>query len=172
MILYAGKGQLSLKGTAEAAFIKVGRDANVGVAVSDKGDAAPIMSYSCMRFIEHINQNDICVRVCQLYTVGVKGLYAGITLDLNCLMPRNECNANYYGRKVKLEQITKGEITMKNAEYERILFLLNSSISHRLSINDLDNDAMNSTYCPPLLPQVDEVENDEKEGNYSIFESN
>ena len=113
--------------------------------------------------------------MCQLYTVGVKGLYAGITLDLNCLMPRNECNANYYGRKVDLEQITQGEITMtnkKNADYERILFLLNSSISHRLRMNDLANDAMNSAYCPPLLPQVDEVENDEKEGNYSIFESN
>ena len=63
MISYAGKGQLSLKGTAEAAIIKVGRDANVGVAVSDKGDAAPIMSYSCMRFIKHLDQNDICVCV-------------------------------------------------------------------------------------------------------------
>merc|ERR1712154_233117 len=139
---FLGKGQLSLKGTAEAAMIKVGRDANVGVAMSNKGDAAPIMSYS----------------------FGVKGLYAGITLDLNCLVPRNECNAKYYnyGMKCDLEFFANGDISMKdkeNADYDRIIYLLNGSISNKQSIHKINlNDANCNVYCPPTLPLIDNNE--------------
>merc|ERR1712048_1000657 len=147
---FLGKGQFSVKGNAEAAVVSVGRDANVGVAVNDKMDAAPIMSYS----------------------FGVKGLYAGITLDVGGLFPRHECNANYYGYKVDLEQIANGQVNMKDKQskdYERILFSLNNSIGHQLGVHNVDND-VNAAYTPPSLP----IEKDEEEGKekYSIYENN
>lgn len=125
MILRAntGKGQIKLGGNADAVVSNIGRAANVGVGVNNKGSAAPIMSYS----------------------FGVKGLYAGITLDGTVLMPRKECNTAFYGEEVTLESIIAGEVNAPdNADYKDIVKLLevNSRISgpekgHKMDVDDL-----------------------------------
>eukprot|EP00483_Globobulimina_turgida_P009903 UN09922 len=83
--IFLGKGQLQIKGNAEAAVAKYGRDVNVGVGVGNKA-AAPVLSYS----------------------FGVKGIYGGISLDSAILMPRNDCNTRFYGKKVQIKDIGYG----------------------------------------------------------------
>eukprot|EP01083_Nonionella_stella_P234260 824714_1 len=104
---FLGKRQFQIKGNAEAAVAKYGRDANVGVGLSDKGDAAPIISYS----------------------FGVKGLYAGVSVNGTVLAARNKCNAEFYGKAVELNQMTTGEIKapLLNEDYQRIIELLNDN---------------------------------------------
>jgi len=104
---FIGKGQLQIKGNAEAAAYKYGRDASIGVGVNDKGDAAPVISYS----------------------FGVKGLYGGISLSGGVLVPRNACNTNFYGKEIDLEQIIKGNVEAPklNADYKKIISLINNN---------------------------------------------
>eukprot|EP00483_Globobulimina_turgida_P012461 UN12484 len=85
---FLGKGQLQIKGNVEAAVANYGRDANVGVGVSNTGDTAPILSYS----------------------FGVKGLYGGVSIDGGVLVARNQCNATFYGKNIELKQISSGEV--------------------------------------------------------------
>jgi len=120
---FLGKGQLKLGGSAEAVVANMGRDANVGVGVNNKGSAAPIMSYS----------------------FGVKGLYAGMTIDGTVLVPRKECNAAFYGKSVSLEDMIAGKVDApSNSDYDDIIKLIevNSRISgaekgHKMNDSDL-----------------------------------
>ena len=131
LIGYSGKGQLHIKGNAEAAVAMYGRDASVGVGVNDKGDAAPIMSYS----------------------FGVKGLYAGVSIDSACLVPRNKCNQQFYGKQVSLTQIINKSVEKPNLneDYKRIIQLIN----HNEMINGNDNYTRianeNVGYHPPNI---------------------
>merc|ERR1719385_26640 len=107
---FLGKGQIKLGGNADAVVSNIGRAANVGVGVNNKGSAAPIMSYS----------------------FGVKGIYAGITLDGTVLVPRKDCNSLFYGKEVNLEEMIAGNVSAPdNADYKDIVKLLevNSRIS-------------------------------------------
>merc|ERR1719334_2050939 len=133
---FLGKGQFKLGAGAEAVVSNIGRDANVGVGVNTKGSAAPIMSYS----------------------FGVKGIYAGITLDGTVLVPRNDCNTLFYGENVTLEEIINGKVdTPTNGDYQTIVKLLevNSRITgnekgHRMQLDDLT----------PLSTGSDDISND------------
>jgi len=108
---FLGQGQLHIKGNAEAVVLDVGRDANVGVGVSNKGDAAPIMSYS----------------------FGVKGLYGGVSIDGAVLVPRKQCNDAFYGESIEFDQLTSGSIPRPtdNEDYATIIKLLdiNSAVT-------------------------------------------
>eukprot|EP00487_Bulimina_marginata_P013044 TRINITY_DN9737_c0_g1_i1.p1 TRINITY_DN9737_c0_g1~~TRINITY_DN9737_c0_g1_i1.p1 ORF type:complete len:146 (-),score=16.25 TRINITY_DN9737_c0_g1_i1:46-483(-) len=65
-----------------------------------------------------------------------------------CLVPRNDCNAAFYGKNVELVQITKGEIEAPalNEDYKRIIELLNSNtpideMQHTMQLEEVqDND--------------------------------
>lgn len=147
---FLGKGQLQIKGNVNAAVAMYGRDANVGVGVNDKGDAAPIMSYS----------------------FGVKGLYAGVSIDGACLVPRNKCNQMFYGKQVSLEQIIKGMIERPslNPDYKRIIDLINQNemINRDENVKGILNE--NVGYQPPSINNNSnsddyDKENDQNEGN-------
>eukprot|EP00485_Elphidium_margaritaceum_P006937 CAMPEP_0202704242 /NCGR_PEP_ID=MMETSP1385-20130828/16948_1 /ASSEMBLY_ACC=CAM_ASM_000861 /TAXON_ID=933848 /ORGANISM="Elphidium margaritaceum" /LENGTH=103 /DNA_ID=CAMNT_0049362219 /DNA_START=491 /DNA_END=802 /DNA_ORIENTATION=- len=87
---------------------KYGRDANIGVGINDHLQAAPMMSYS----------------------FGVQGLYAGVAIDGTVLMPRNDCNAAFYGQNVEINDIVNGKVEPEkyalNEDYQQIIALLNS----------------------------------------------
>jgi len=149
---FLGKGQLQIKGNANAAVAMYGRDANVGVGVNDKGDAAPIMSYS----------------------FGVKGLYAGVSIDGACLVPRNKCNQQFYGKQVSLEQIINGSVEKPNLNenYKRIIELIdhNEMINGNVNAKGIQNE--NVGYQPPSNNNNnynklndEDKENDHTEGN-------
>eukprot|EP01084_Bolivina_argentea_P131921 232800_1 len=114
---FLGKGQLQIKGNAQAAIAQYGRDANVGIGVNDTGNAAPIISYS----------------------YGVKGLYGGVSIDGGVLVARKKCNKEFYGRDIDLNKIYSGEIEppLLNADYSRIIQLLNNSLNiYTSAVND------------------------------------
>merc|ERR1712083_722318 len=94
----------------------------MGLGVNNKGSAAPIMSYS----------------------FGVKGIYAGVTLDGTVLVPRKECNTTFYGKNVTLEDIIAGKVKAPdNADYRDIVKLIevNSRVCglgpHKMDEDDL-----------------------------------
>jgi len=131
---FLGKGQLSMKGSVEAVIANIGRDANVGVGVSDRGDTAPIMSYS----------------------FGVKGLYGGVTVGGSVLVPRNDCNAAFYGHSVNLHQIANGQVEapLLNDDYKKIIKLLGvhqammTSAEHSAQWSDEGNQGIYKEYLP------------------------
>jgi len=133
---FLGQGQLHIKGNAEAVVLDVGRDANVGVGVSNKGDAAPITSYS----------------------FGVKGLYGGVSIDGAVLIPRKQCNDAFYGETFEFEQLTSGSIPppTDNEDYATIIKLLdiNSAITGPHMIDNRD-----------LQPLSSSIENDNEEND-------
>mmetsp|Transcript_3983 Transcript_3983/g.3452 ORF Transcript_3983/g.3452 Transcript_3983/m.3452 type:complete len:311 (+) Transcript_3983:95-1027(+) len=143
---FLGKGQLQIKGNAEAAVATYGRDANVGVGVNDKGDAAPIMSYS----------------------FGVKGLYAGVSIDGACLVPRNKCNETFYGKQVTLQQITSGyvEAPKLNEDYQKIILLIgsNKAINGNQDTQGIVNE--NLGYQAPSINNNNNNNYNDKENNY------
>lgn len=100
---FLGKGQLQIKGNAEAAIAQYGRDLNLGVGIGNSR-AAPVVSYS----------------------FGVKGLYGGVSIDGTVLIPRNDCIQEFYGKKVSLDDIADGNIEAPsmNENYSRIVELL------------------------------------------------
>jgi len=135
---FLGKGQFKLGAGAEAVMVNTGRDANVGVGVNNKGSAAPIMSYS----------------------FGVKGIYAGITLDGTVLVPRKDCNSMFYGDNVTLEQIISGQVDIPdNEDYKSIVKLLevNSRITGQEKGHKMDPDDLT-----PLSSQSQEIPNDQQ----------
>lgn len=100
-----GKGQISIKGDTQLTVGKIGRDAQIGVAVSNEGNVAPVTSYS----------------------FGAKGLYGGLSIGSMVLAPRNVCNREFYGFDINLKDITSGHIEapLLNEDYKRIVELLN-----------------------------------------------
>jgi len=131
---FLGKGQLQIKGNAELAVAKYGRDANVGVGVNNKGDAAPIISYS----------------------FGAKGLYGGVSIDGAVLIPRKSCNADFYGKHVELNEIITGKIEAPslNDDYKRIVELLDNNTQingthngHTMNADDMRGNEGSNQYA-------------------------
>ena len=81
------------------------------------------------------------------YSFGVKGLYGGISLDGGVLLPRNACNANFYGKQTDLENIIKGNVEAPklNEDYKKIISLINNNnVINSKDFNGIQNE--NSGY--------------------------
>merc|ERR1719229_7344 len=94
------------------------------------------------------------------YSFGVKGLYAGITLDGTVLVPRKDCNNLFYGENTTLEDIIGGKVeTPDNEDYQSIVKLLevNSRISGKEKGHQMDPDDLT-----PLSTHSDDIDNDQQ----------
>eukprot|EP00484_Ammonia_sp_Unknown_P023557 CAMPEP_0197027114 /NCGR_PEP_ID=MMETSP1384-20130603/7084_1 /TAXON_ID=29189 /ORGANISM="Ammonia sp." /LENGTH=455 /DNA_ID=CAMNT_0042455913 /DNA_START=30 /DNA_END=1397 /DNA_ORIENTATION=+ len=109
--MFLSNGQLQIKGNTNATAGKWGRNADAGVGVgsnkqanTDKQTVAPIFTYS----------------------FGVKGIYAGVSLDGDVLSVRKDCNEAFYQATVHVKDILTGAVKMpkKNKDYVKITQLL------------------------------------------------
>lgn len=141
--VFMGKGQLQLGGSASAVVAKYGRNANVGMTVgpgvADKspGNIAPMVSYS----------------------FGVKGLFGGVSLEMEILKPRLKCNEQFYdSSEITTEDILKGRNTNglenKNEDYIAIVNLLNTYVTGP-EIGTYPN------FAPPSMDDEIESKNDD-----------
>jgi lipid-binding SYLF domain-containing protein len=102
---FVGKGQLKLGADASIALGPKGRDAEVALSVNDKG-YAPTASYSM-----------------------AKGAYVGLSLEGQVLAIRNDCNEDYYKKKVEPSKIFDGSVEApSNENYEAISKKLNEYV--------------------------------------------
>jgi len=90
---FSGRGQLKLGGDANVSVGPYGRDADVGVAASEKAKIAPILSYAM-----------------------AKGAYAGITLKGEVIAVRQDCNETFYGHKSTAQDILTDKVQMPQNE--------------------------------------------------------
>jgi len=142
---FLGDGQLHIKGNAEAVVLDVGRDANVGVGVSNRGDAAPIMSYS----------------------FGVRGLYGGVSIDGAVLIPRKQCNDAFYGESVDFAQLSSGQIAAptQNGDYRKIIKLLAHHSAGPLTVDEGDLQPLSSKQSSDDEHESESEENDDEQRN-------
>ena len=107
--------------------------------VNDERVAAPILSYS----------------------FGVKGLYAGVSLDGGVLVARNKCNLAFYGKNIDLKQVQTGDVEtpVLNGDYTRIIQLLNinGSVTEgedvdvcAANLEDMSFQSVGKVYAPAL----------------------
>ena len=130
------KGQIQLHGSANTTIINQGRDAKIGIGISDKA-ISPIISYS----------------------FGVKGLYGGITVGGNIIYIRKECNKKFYDKEfyeddINLDDILNGNIRapFDDKNYCSIIKLLNDySVMENYDENDIINtDFMDTNEKTPI----------------------
>jgi len=141
--MFMGAGQLCLKGSADIHLYKYGRNGDAGVGASTQG-IAPILSYS----------------------FGVKGLFAGISLDGEIMSTRTVCNEMYYDKKgISVKDILssqtssndngvshaaygKAKMLRMNRDYETLIQMLNDYC--------VDEHLDNNNYIPPspVTPMV------------------
>eukprot|EP01084_Bolivina_argentea_P310076 536447_1 len=144
--IFMGIGQLQLKGSADMHLYTYGRNGDVGLGVGSTGDIAPIVSYS----------------------FGVKGLFAGISLDGELMTTRGYCNEIYYGKKISVKDILssttqsndngqsykpngKARMLKKNKDYETLIQMLNDYC--------VDENLDNNNYKPPLQKPINNNNN-------------
>jgi len=99
---FMNKSQLKLGSDASFSMGPLGRDANIGLNVNDKGYAA-IYSYSM-----------------------ATGIYAGTSLEGQVIMIRDDCNEEYYGKKVSAKHILLGNVDSlpSDTEYTSLVNLI------------------------------------------------
>jgi lipid-binding SYLF domain-containing protein len=103
---FTSKGELKFGGDVSFAIGPLGRDANVSINVSNKGTAA-MHSYSMS-----------------------KGAYIGASLEGEVITIRNDCNEEYYGKKVTAEDILFGNVEpLQDNEYNLLCQSLSTYIS-------------------------------------------
>jgi len=83
---FASNEQLKIGMDASIAAGPIGRDASVGVSIGGEGHATMI-SYS-----------------------KAKGAYVGLSFEGQVIVVRNDCNAQYYGKKVEASKILDGTV--------------------------------------------------------------
>jgi lipid-binding SYLF domain-containing protein len=83
---FASKGQLNLGMDASIAAGPKGRDASFTFSIGDKGHAT-MVSYSI-----------------------AKGVYIGLSFEGQIIVVRNDCNEQYYGKKVEATKILDGTV--------------------------------------------------------------
>jgi len=104
---FIGKGQLSLGGDASIALATEGRSANASLSLNEKGEAAGILSYS-----------------------HAKGIYAGISLEGQLILVRDDCNEKFYGKKISPKDILSSSKSIPNDKektWSELCELLNSA---------------------------------------------
>merc|ERR1712130_739357 len=116
---------------------KYGRNGDAGLGVNSKA-IAPIVSYS----------------------FGVKGLFAGVSLDGEIMTTRGYCNEMYYGKKLSVKDILtsttrsndngmtckqrgKARMLRQNRDYETLVQMLNDYC--------VDENLDNNNYSPPNM---------------------
>jgi len=145
---FLGKGQISIKGNTQLTVGNIGRDAQVGVAVSVEGKLAPVTSYS----------------------FGAKGLYGGLSIGSIVLAPRTACNKAFYGYDINLKDITSGQIEapLLNEDYKRIVELLN--VHQKLNENHVINAVDDADPFMAAMDEQRERYSHLKPGDESAFE--
>jgi len=105
---FTAKGELKIGGDASFSIGPLGRDANIALNVSDKGYSA-IYSYSMS-----------------------KGAYIGTSFEGQLITIRNDCNEEYYGKRVSASEILFGNVEPpKEKEFNLLCENLNKYISFR-----------------------------------------
>jgi lipid-binding SYLF domain-containing protein len=106
-------GQLKLGLDASIAAGPKGRDASIALSIGDKGYATTL-SYSM-----------------------AKGAYIGLSLEGQIITIRNDCNENYYGKKVDAGKILDGSIKApKNKTLKEIYKILNTYSEPNKHVHD------------------------------------
>eukprot|EP01084_Bolivina_argentea_P144591 253639_1 len=101
--LFSGKGQIKFGADASIAAGPLGRDVQLAVGANDKGYAAT-MSYSM-----------------------AQGLYVGFALEGQGIVPRDDCNERFYGKKLEVKDIlTTAMPKIDNEDYGEIVALVDS----------------------------------------------
>ena len=112
--MFLSKGQLQIKGNANATAAKWGRNADAGLSVgSNKSNATNSSKYAISGFYT--------------YSFGNKGIYGGVSMDGEVLAVRSGCNEGFYQKAVNVKDILTGLVPMpkENGDYDRLTQLLN-----------------------------------------------
>merc|ERR1711933_691802 len=102
---------------ASIAAGKLGRNAQIGVASNEKGDYAATVSYSQS-----------------------KGLYVGFALEGQCIVSRDECNEQFYGKTIAVKDILSNSMldSVQNNDYNAIVSLLKEYDVKKSKGNDVE----------------------------------
>ena len=113
--VFLSRGQLQLKGSANATAGTTGRHASAGVNVSNS------------KHCSDTDKRKLAISGFYTYSFGAKGIFGGVSLNGDVLTVRGGCNEEFYGSKVAVKNLLTGKVPMpqQNADYDALTSMLN-----------------------------------------------